>query len=580
MNKDLNITLTAIDNASKVFQGVVQTAEASVSELEAVMSVASDEISADALPASEAWNSAFVSITDNAKIAATGMTETFAAAFAMLDEEALTTMATMDTEISSGVSNINKSFAGISIAATAAFQATKSIITDAVENSDKWSQTSTDLAQTLKNTGSAIPLDQLQEYATSMQNVSIFTQQDILNSEAVLMSHKNLQHSYKELTQFAMDAAASMTMKGTPTTVEAAMKIITNALADPVNGLTQLQKGLGIDISANAAQTIKSLAKYNETGAADSAILSAGESITKGKSADLAKAPGAALTEMSNAAASLSKAIGDSGLAGDIDKLAKAITKVIEQVTIWVDKHPQLTERIVATVVALTGILVVLASAVIAMMSFNGTVMAFVGTFEILEVLVGAFELNPVVLAITAVILVIVWLVALIHQNWPWIVSETEKMGTAFLNTMRKIGTELKPIWDFIWDTTKFGINLIIGGIDNLIGALDAIQIHIPSIKVGGVSTPGFDWGGMGIPKIPMLADGGIVTQATLAILGEAGPEAVVPLSSMGNYAGAGGGGNVVINIYGNISDQNTALTYANQIARIIQTQLRLKNFN
>jgi len=37
-----------------------------------------------------------------------------------------------------------------------------------------------------------------------------------------------------------------------------------------------------------------------------------------------------------------------------------------------------------------------------------------------------------------------------------------------------------------------------------------------------------------------MLAAGGFVTQPTLAIIGEAGPEAVVPLSQMG-AAGAGG---------------------------------------
>jgi hypothetical protein len=36
------------------------------------------------------------------------------------------------------------------------------------------------------------------------------------------------------------------------------------------------------------------------------------------------------------------------------------------------------------------------------------------------------------------------------------------------------------------------------------------------------------------IPTIPELAEGGIVTQRTLAVLGEAGPEAVVPLGKNG----------------------------------------------
>jgi hypothetical protein len=43
-----------------------------------------------------------------------------------------------------------------------------------------------------------------------------------------------------------------------------------------------------------------------------------------------------------------------------------------------------------------------------------------------------------------------------------------------------------------------------------------------------------------------MLANGGIVTGPTLALIGERGPEAVVPLSS-GN-SGFGGGMNITVN--------------------------------
>jgi SLT domain-containing protein len=42
-----------------------------------------------------------------------------------------------------------------------------------------------------------------------------------------------------------------------------------------------------------------------------------------------------------------------------------------------------------------------------------------------------------------------------------------------------------------------------------------------------------------------MLADGGIVTRETMAIIGEAGPEAVIPLDRLGET----GGGQTVINV-------------------------------
>jgi hypothetical protein len=47
-----------------------------------------------------------------------------------------------------------------------------------------------------------------------------------------------------------------------------------------------------------------------------------------------------------------------------------------------------------------------------------------------------------------------------------------------------------------------------------------------------------------------MLANGGIVTSATLALIGEKGPEAVVPLSKAGQY-GMGGGGDMYITVQG-----------------------------
>lgn len=45
---------------------------------------------------------------------------------------------------------------------------------------------------------------------------------------------------------------------------------------------------------------------------------------------------------------------------------------------------------------------------------------------------------------------------------------------------------------------------------------------------------PGIGGNGWDVPDIPMLAKGGIVTRPTLALIGEAGPEAVVPLSRGG----------------------------------------------
>jgi hypothetical protein len=67
--------------------------------------------------------------------------------------------------------------------------------------------------------------------------------------------------------------------------------------------------------------------------------------------------------------------------------------------------------------------------------------------------------------------------------------------------------------------------------------------------KRSGAGTGGLGGGLMlELKGIPAMANGGIVTNGPqLALIGEAGPEAVIPLDRMGSM----GGGNVTINVQG-----------------------------
>jgi len=69
------------------------------------------------------------------------------------------------------------------------------------------------------------------------------------------------------------------------------------------------------------------------------------------------------------------------------------------------------------------------------------------------------------------------------------------------------------------------------------------LSFSIPS-WVPGIGGKGFE-----VPNIPMLADGGIVTSPTLALIGESGSEAVIPLSKMGQMGGTGD--SITINVNG-----------------------------
>ncbi|MBS2939591.1 hypothetical protein KDN32_17770 [Nocardioides sp. J2M5] len=87
-----------------------------------------------------------------------------------------------------------------------------------------------------------------------------------------------------------------------------------------------------------------------------------------------------------------------------------------------------------------------------------------------------------------------------------------------------KITSAASGMWNGIGESFKGVINKMIGWWNNL-----SFSVDIPD-KIPGLP----DSFTISTPNIPYLADGGIVTRATLAVVGEAGPEAVIPLDRLG----------------------------------------------
>jgi translation initiation factor 1 (eIF-1/SUI1) len=87
----------------------------------------------------------------------------------------------------------------------------------------------------------------------------------------------------------------------------------------------------------------------------------------------------------------------------------------------------------------------------------------------------------------------------------------------------------------------KFGVAMGKAAANGIIDQINAAFDRIANMAKGplGGLLPDID-----VPNIPYLAKGGIVKRPTLAMIGEAGPEAVVPLSKMG---GMGGGINITV---------------------------------
>jgi hypothetical protein len=93
-------------------------------------------------------------------------------------------------------------------------------------------------------------------------------------------------------------------------------------------------------------------------------------------------------------------------------------------------------------------------------------------------------------------------------------------------------------MFDGIKDAFRSAINWVIDGWNRLQFHIPGVDTHIPGVgKIGDFT--------LGTPDIPRLAAGGIVNKPTIALIGEAGPEAVIPLSK---GRGLGGGSLTIVN--------------------------------
>jgi phage-related protein len=132
------------------------------------------------------------------------------------------------------------------------------------------------------------------------------------------------------------------------------------------------------------------------------------------------------------------------------------------------------------------------------------------------------------------------------QEVWDSIKATFNTVTGALIGAFRIVKTTILGIWDELVSGIRGAVNTIIGGINTVIRGFNKFKIAFPGVKKLGVTIiPAFTIGMPQIPEIPTMAKGGIVNRPTLAMLGESGPEAVVPL---GRGGGAGMTVNLVIN--------------------------------
>lgn len=132
--------------------------------------------------------------------------------------------------------------------------------------------------------------------------------------------------------------------------------------------------------------------------------------------------------------------------------------------------------------------------------------------------------------------------ILLVAKNWDYVVlqfkSAVELLALYWKMLWDGFKTVVDDVWNGIKTTIGDAVNWVIDKINSMINAMNSVSGFASNLF-------GFSGQSLQIPNIPKFAEGGIVNSPTVGLIGEAGPEAVIPLSKMG---GMGGNTTVIIN--------------------------------
>jgi hypothetical protein len=363
------------------------------------------------------------------------------------------------------------------------------------------------LGSVLDTMGFGAATDRVSAYAESLEKTIAVDADVIKATQTKLATFSNLTKTvgkaggaFDRATKAALDMAAA----GFGTAEGNAVQL-GKALQDPIKGIAALAKS-GVTFTEQEKDKIRTLTESGKLLEAQEIILKSIE----GQVGGTAEASASSFDKMKFALAGVSDTFGEM-LLPVIDAIAPKLAAFSK----WAQENPDLMK---IAIIAVGG----LAAAVIALNI--------------------AMSLNPVSLIVIGIGL----LIAALAAAYVKFDGFKKVVDTVFGAIKFWINNVSIPLFKTLMDTVKTVFNGIASLWNNTIGK---IQIKIPDIK--GLPGRGQTFG---IPKIPMLAEGGIIANgAQLAVIGEAGPEAVIPLDRMGEFSR--GGNAPSVNIHVNSAD-------------------------
>lgn len=498
--------------------------------------------------------------------------------FVRLKDEASQAMQQMGGKLEGALKNAQ----GASLAFTGAIGAVGYGLFSAARAAEEADKVHRQLEAVLRSTGGAAgwTKDQAVELASEMQRLTNFDDEAVISAQNLLLTFTKIgNETFPRATKAVLDMSTAF---GQDTKASAIQ--LGKALNDPIQGVSALSR-VGVQFTKEQEEMIANFVATNDIASAQAVILKELETQVGGS----AEAMADPWIQMKNALSDAWETAGQQ-LKPVLDALAVTITNfatntlpaLIEKITAIVQWFKENEWAIYAVAGAITGAVVpaiwamvsAFAAAAIALAPFiiggaiiGGIVAGVSWIIENWEMLreraaeiwnsIKEFLTNNIGNIVLLMTTGGIGLIAkYIIQNWDNIKAKTQEIWTG-------IGGIIAGVWEGIKETVKSGINWVIEKINNMIEKVNEV-LSKSAGAVGIKKSPS-------LKTIPMLANGGIVTRPTLAMVGEGGePEAVIPLSRLREMGGGGSG--VVVNINGNVL---TGPEYARELGRELALEIK-----
>ena len=239
--------------------------------------------------------------------------------------------------------------------------------------------------------------------------------------------------------------------------------------------------------------------------------------------------------------------------------LAPAMEKVVDlvgQIAGWFGNLSPETQALIAGV---AGFVAVLAPLLIGLGKVSFAISSIMGLMATVGPAIGG-----VIAAVGPVALIIAGVVAAgvaLYKNWDLVKAKAAALASsvvaAFNGLKAKVTAIFTAVKNAIVKPIQTAVNLVRSAIGKIKSIINGAKLKLPKIKLPHFTISGkFSLNPPSIPKVGVkwYATGGIFDSPTIAGIGEAGPEAVVPLDTLWNkldrIADASTGDNVTINVY------------------------------